>query len=330
MVQNRNDQQGAVMRDKQVDVAGTGFVVLDRIYVDGQPPVEALGGSCGNILLSLAMLSRNVAPVLSLGDDDVGRSMVAEFATAGASIQYIIRRRHVASPVLAQLLDTTSGQHSFSFICPDTDEEFPRHRPIEASQVTSAARAITSCRIFYTDRLSEAIVEAMECASAAGALVYFEPSAIHDREMFCRALAATTILKYSSDRLDGLLPDEGGDDRISIVTHGVEGLEVRHGEGRYFCKSVTAPRVRDTCGSGDMLSVGIIDGLVSNGMIQGCLNVDGVLAGVRAGQRLAAANCAFTGARGLFLRRGAEFARSILDDRVSSDWFAQLELFPDL
>ena len=37
--------------NSHVDVAGTGFTVLDRIYADGDLAGEALGGSCGNVLV---------------------------------------------------------------------------------------------------------------------------------------------------------------------------------------------------------------------------------------------------------------------------------------
>ena len=103
----------------RVDVAGTGFTVLDRVYADGDLADEALGGSCGNVLVSLAMLHRHVAPVLALGDDDAGGRLIDEFVQAGATIQYITRRADVRSPVLAQELNTASGRHDFSFVCPE-------------------------------------------------------------------------------------------------------------------------------------------------------------------------------------------------------------------
>ena len=61
------------MDPSSIEVAGTGFVALDRVYADGAQPFESLGGSCGNVLLSHAMLNRQVAPVLSIGNDPVGR-----------------------------------------------------------------------------------------------------------------------------------------------------------------------------------------------------------------------------------------------------------------
>lgn len=292
-----------------VDVAGTGFTVLDRVY-DGDRPTEALGGSCGNVLLSLAMLDRRVAPVLAFGLDEVGDRLVNTFAEAGADVRYIARRGDIATPLLAQQLDSDSGRHWFTTVCPETQQPFPRYTSIGPADVRCARAVIERCSVFYADRLSDAIVEAMERASEAGALVFFEPSAVDDAELFSRALRVTRILKYASDRLSpDVVERDLGSVAIAIVTHGPEGLEVCQGAVRHWCAAVRADVVRDTCGSGDMVSVGLIDWLLR----RPSWTFSSIFEGVNAGQRLAAVNCGFAGARGVFQRYGADVARAILD-----------------
>lgn len=322
------------MTQRTVDVAGTGFTVLDRIYAEDRKSFEALGGSCGNILISLAMLDRSVVPLLALGCDDVGESLVDEFMQAGAETSYIFRRCDTASPVLAQQLDTDSGQHWFSFICPETEKELPRYRPIEEADVGSAKPVLNACSVFYTDRLSEAIVDAMKTAADAGAVVYFEPSSVDDEVLFEHALKLTTILKFSSERLsDSVAKCSLSKDAIVIVTHGADGLEVRQDAKSVWRRVVPATVVRDTCGSGDMVSVGVIDWILARRSYRFVSwSLEDLLGGIVAGQRLAAANCAFAGARGLFLRHGPDFARMVLDDKLGIT-LSQLELFeyePDL
>lgn len=297
------------------DVVGTGFTVLDRIYADARGvAVEGLGGSCGNVLLSLAMLSRNVAPVLKLGLDEIGGRLVGEFRHAGAETRFIRRHADGQSPVVAQHLDLISGNHTFAFKCPETDEDLPRYEPIQQEDVDLALPIIKNCAVFYTDRLAGAIVEAMEMAAGAGAIVYFEPSDVIDEDLFRRAIAVTTVLKFSIDRLAEIverveLPKRG----ISIVTHGVAGLEVRQGRTRRWCHSHPARAVRDTCGAGDMVSVGVIDWLLARRpQRRSQIDFGELMEGVEAGQRLAAENCAYVGARGLFVEMGAEYARVVL------------------
>jgi len=298
-----------------LDVAGTGFTVLDRIYSIDEPPFEALGGSCGNVLVSLAMLDRTVAPVLSLGNDQVGDDLVSEFAEAGAVTHYIYQHADRASPVLAQQFDRMSGQHSFSFFCPETERAYPRYEPIDREEALRAEAAFETCQVFYTDRISEGILHAMETAAASGAVVYFEPSAVDDFQLFERAVSLASIVKYSADRLDELWSKADlRTGAIAIVTHGADGLDVWQDGRTTHCAATAAPLVKDTCGSGDMVTVGLIDCILGRGASESTPLVDDIIEGIKAGQRLAAANCAYFGARGLFKAHGAAVARRLLDD----------------
>lgn len=302
-----------LQRRDSIDVVGTGFTVLDRLYADGDFTAEALGGSCGNVLVSLAMLRRQVAPVLSLGYDEIGAQLIDEFRLAGANTRYIYQHEGRRSPVLRQELDTLSGQHSFSFICHETLEEYPRYEPIGPAEVQSSLHAFEDCTLFYADRLSPAILDAMERAHLGGAIIYFEPS-IFDGPLFDEALALTSILKYSSDRLGAELDERvAASAAIAIVTHGEDGLEVRHGHERVWSAAIPAAIVMDACGSGDMVSVGLIDWLLARpASVRHSLSIHDLMSGVVAGQRLAAENCGFAGARGLFKHRDAAYVRSLL------------------
>lgn len=307
-----------VNRAAKTGIVGTGFVVLDRVYENNRKAFEALGGSCANVLWSLAMLDREVAPILRLGADDVGELLVAQFRNAGADTRFIARQESLASPILVQFTDTHQGTHSFSFTCPDTNTEFPRYQPIDRQEVEAASAVIEHCAVFYADRLNEAIVSAMEKVSRHNGIVFFEPSAITDRDLFDRAIDCATIIKFSSDRLGReILPALTGKRSIAIMTHGAKGLEVVKGSEHVWSDAVSIPEVKDTSGSGDMVSVGLIDHLVQTGQTAATVTPMAVLKGVRAGQRLAAANCSFLGARGLFEHRSPQFAHSILQEAVN-------------
>ena len=300
-----------------VDVAGTGFTVLDRIYADGDLHDEALGGSCGNVLVSLAMLHRQVAPVLALGDDDAGERLVDEFTQAGAMVSYIARRAGIRSPVLAQELDTASGHHDFSFTCPETQEELPRYQPIDEADLAHALPVLRHCSVFYADRLSDSILEAMRTASAGGAIIYFEPSDFEEGDQFEEALQLASVLKYSEDRLGDRLASRSTE-CVRIVTYGSAGLEVRDDVDTVWCEAISAPAVLDTCGSGDMVSVGVIDWMLTNRSQSARPRAADLIEGIHAGQRLAAENCAYAGARGLFKSRGADYVRGVLSMRYSA------------
>jgi fructokinase len=259
------------------------------------------------------MLHRNVVPLLTLGDDIEGGRLVAEFVRAGAVVDHIHLKSGTRSPIIAQELDTTSGHHDFTFVCPETNEELPRYVPIGESEVALALHVLTQCSVFYTDRLSASILNAMKAARLSGAIVFFEPSDVDHDDMFTEALGLVSILKYSVDRLGEQLADLHYD-CVRIVTHGAAGLEVRHDGNAVWCSAIDAPSVLDTCGSGDMVSVGVIDWMLSSGIRAEQLSASVLIEGIVAGQRLAAENCAFAGARGLFKNCGPNYAREVLGE----------------
>jgi fructokinase len=298
----------------KLDVAGTGFTVLDKIYQDGELADEALGGSCANVLVSLAMLDRHVAPVLRLGDDDEGDLLISEFSDAGAVTEFISRQRGLRSPILSEDIDTASSEHHFSFICKETNTPLPTYEPIGRSEFSNAKPVLSLCSVFFADRLSPTILEAMELAYRSGAVIIFEPSAVDDGDLFIEALRLTTVLKSSADRLDDELNDylEVSSPQVRVTTHGADGLRISDTEDDFWCDAVPATKFRDACGSGDMVTVGMIDWLLTLNLSSKQVSARSILDGVVAGQHLASANCAFEGARGLFRHRGASYARAVL------------------
>jgi fructokinase len=301
-------------------VAGTGLAAVDRIYSDElEKPLEALGGSCGNVLLSLAMLGHPVAPMVTLGNDEQGRFLYDEFAKAGCETRYVFRGGNIGSPVIVEFVDTDRATHRFTSICPETERSFPRWKSIDEWQVRRAKKALRTASVFYTDRVSSAILKAMKAASKSGALVFFEPASA-DHPLFAEALRASSVVKLA-DGTSGarVSPGDLKDDSIVIRTHGHAGLTVSSGALQRFFPSVAAPRLVDTCGAGDMVTTGLLDFILKRWSARDRWSLDDVMDGIRVGQRLAALNCAFAGARGLFFAAGAPYVREILDRGVDDE-----------
>jgi fructokinase len=298
-------------------VAGTGLAAVDRIYADDYAaPTEALGGSCGNVLLSLAMLGHTVFPVVNLGDDDHGRFLFDEFEKAGCETRYVWTASTGSSPVIVEIIDTVTATHRFTSTCPKTSVRFPKWRSIDCYHVHRAAETLKSVSVFYADRVSESIVLAMEEAKKAGALVFFEP-ATADHELFAHAVRCASVIKLSDDSVgESLADDDVAQGTIVIRTHGSRGLTVSNGTLQRHFPSTRAPRLVDTCGSGDMVTTGLLDLILKRWHREGSWKFEDIFDGVAVGQRLAALNCGFTGARGLFQEAGAGRVRAMLDDGV--------------
>lgn len=299
-----------------VDVVGTGFVVLDRIHAD-RSVSEVLGGTCGNVLITLAMLGWSVAPLVRIGDDDEGHRLVEEFREAGAETGLISVREGERTPIVAQYTDVTAGRHRFSFVDEATGTRFPPFSSIAGGDVAKARQMLEGCAAFFADRVSPDILSAMRLAREHGAVVVFEPSEARQAALFREAVALATIVKVSADRIDpAQFRSDRGSGQYAIVTRGCEGTDVRVGDRWMRLPAAAAPALRDTAGAGDMVSVGLLDAVLRADGNDGSLDPAVVIEGVVAGQRLAAANCAFVGARGLLQALGALHSRAVLDGRA--------------
>jgi fructokinase len=326
MVQLRS--QEFVPQSARPAVAGTGLTAVDRIYADNYAaPTEALGGSCGNVLLSLAMLGHTVFPVVNLGDDEYGRFLFDEFEKAGCETRYVSRAHTGSSPVIVEIVDTANATHRFTSTCPQTFVRFPKWRSIDNDHVYRAVETLKSVSVFYADRVSESIVLAMEEAKRSGALVFFEPASADD-EWFVRAARCATVVKLSDETAGKGIADRDFDpEAIVIRTHGALGLTVSNRSVRRHFPSSFAPQVVDTCGSGDMVTTGLLDLVLKRWYREGSWKVEDIFDGIEVGQRLAALNCGFTGARGLFLAVGASHVREMLDqgiDEASTSYVSTL------
>lgn len=324
MLQRKSQRCDKVTAEKGPLIAGTGLTALDRIYAEGrEQPMEALGGSCGNVLASLAMLGHSVAPVVALGDDHQGEFLVREFRRAGCDTRLVFRMPNRGSPIIVEHVDPRSARHWFSFRCPETSTEFPRWHPIADEQVQSALGTIERASVFYVDRLSPSILTAMEAAHQAGAIVFFEPASKGDPGLLRRALTLCTVAKLSDETSGaniGRRDLEASSNLAVIRTHGARGLTANCAGIERFFPAQPAPRLVDTCGSGDMVTTGLIDHLMHTCKGSARLSPDDFFAGIAAGQSLASLNCAFAGARGLFLALGGTRLRSGLDDGLRSDF----------
>jgi sugar/nucleoside kinase (ribokinase family) len=126
-----------------------------------------------------------------------------------------------------------------------------------------------------------------------------------DHELFAQAVGLADVVKYASNRLQpGHIAMTKKWPSLEIQTMGAEGLRFRWraGEPRRQWRKLPATKVamfKDAAGSGDWCSAGIIH-ILAKGGYRGFARVNEarLLHALNCGQRLAALNCAYEGARG--------------------------------
>lgn len=297
----------------QHSCVGTGFIVLDVIRNSaGTTATERrfAGGSCGNVLTILAYFGWDSNAVGRIGDDHVGRELVADLSKWHVNTRLLQVEAGRGTPIIVQenYLDARGRpRHRFSRACPVCGATLPAYRPLLTSEAESIAAKLPTHSVFYFDRVAPGTLELAQRSRARGALVVFEPSGIKDQRLFIECLKTAHIVKYANDRIKGVheivaktkVP-------VEIETLGANGLRLRVRVNRRTgawkqLPAFSAPEMFDAAGAGDWTTAGVIHGLMGRhaSADKAVADAHAVVTATQLGQALAALNCGFEGARGL-------------------------------
>jgi sugar/nucleoside kinase (ribokinase family) len=295
----------------QPKVFGVGMIALDLVMgLDPQQPIRSwAGGTCGNVLSILAYLGWDAFPIARMNGDAASDRVRADLGQWGVHLDFASCGPTADTPIVIQEIRRGRDgkpKHRFSWSCPQCGHWLPGFKPVTKEVVEVVQSALTGTAVFFLDRLSRSTLTLAKQASDRGAVVIFEPSGKANDPMFSEALRISHILKYSEQRLGGIenLTDNNPSILVEIQTLGEKGLKYRHRLGRGLSNwlhldAVKAPKMADSCGSGDWCTAGLISKIATHG--QDDLRKTGpkdLRAALRFGQALAAWNCGFEGARG--------------------------------
>ena len=292
-------------------IFGTGLITLDLIMgPNADSPVQSrVGGTCGNVLTTLAYLGWEAFPVARMNDDPVSRRVKADMKRWGVRLNFSGCSPTSHTPIIVQEIHARLDgvpTHRFSWICPRCGEWLPRFRAITLDAVDIVAPNLQGTAVFFMDRLSPAALKLAEHASSEGAVVMFELSSKVDPKLYTKALGLAHIVKYANERIREAGPamERGSTTLVEIQTLGAKGLRYRHRFDRRVSRWINMEAVPvsylvDSCGAGDWCTAGLLAKAASCG--QATFRNNGAKAihdALRYGQELAAWNCGFEGARG--------------------------------
>jgi fructokinase len=309
-------------------VIGTGLVSLDVVIPDGlaAEPQFLAGGTCGNVLSVLAFLGWQSYPIARLRTDAASKRVATDLRQWGVKLDFVTFDNEGSTPVVIQRI--RSGElgepvHSFSRKCPSCGKFLPWYKAVRVADVASFLERLPKAQVFFFDRTSPGALSLAEQARAAGAIVFFEPSAASNPTHLKEALNLAHIVKVSSDRIE---TNEAvltcTQPKVVIETKGSKGLRVRfvRSKGKRVSRRwhqmppIRVERLRDTAGAGDWCTAGIIHMLGAGGA-EGIedLTLREVQQGIKVGQAMASWACGFDGPRGgMYVADRKAFEKSLL------------------
>jgi sugar/nucleoside kinase (ribokinase family) len=291
-------------------VLGTGFIALDLVVSsDPESPIQSwAGGTCGNVLSILAWLGWEAYPISRLNGDAASIRIRSDLQRWGVHLDLVDCVPTVNAPIIVQeirQLANGDSTHRFSWTCLRCGGWLPSFRPVTRAVVDRVAPYIPGTSVFFFDRVSRGALDVAAQAARSGAVVMFEPSGRGDKGLFREALDLAHIVKYADQRIANLSEGtKSANLRLEIQTLGSAGLRFRLPRDRRDSEwralgPTPIGSVVDACGSGDWCTAGVLSKLATEGISSlEESGVSGIASALMYGQKLAAWNCAFEGARG--------------------------------
>jgi len=296
---------------KRPTVFGTGLIALDLVMgADPESSVQSwAGGTCGNIITILAYLGWKAFPIARMNGDPASDRVRADLRRWGVQLDFTGCTPTSHTPIIIQQIRQAqdgSPNHRFLWSCPRCGQRLPGFKAVTQDAIETVAPSLSGAAVFFMDRLSRAALTLAARASAEGAIVVFEPSGKSDEKLFAEAIQIAHVVKYADQRLAaaGGAMQGGSATQVEVQTLGAEGLRYRHHLGKsisawFHLNAIAAPRLVDTCGSGDWCTAGFLTKVAADGQVglrRG--GAETIRHALRYGQALAAWNCGFEGARG--------------------------------
>lgn len=150
-------------------VIGIGETILDILFRDNQPQAAVPGGSVYNAAISLGRMGINVMFISETGNDRVGEMILQNMHDNGVSTEHVNVFPEGKSPVsLAFLNERNDAEYIFY-------KDYPRQRlEVNMPEITADDIVMIGSYFAITPVLRDKVVELLERARQAGAIIYYD------------------------------------------------------------------------------------------------------------------------------------------------------------
>lgn len=311
-------------------ILGVGLLCLDIIrYADTIH--YCAGGSCGNIISSLAYMGCD-STLLSWPSSDLAYEIINHNLSQVGVKQIFFEESSSLTPRIIENLTFNEDKyysHDFLFCCPNCGKKLPRLKKPRVKDIETLLTSFSDYDVLYYDRISPGIKYLNSKFKHNKKWVIYEPNSSRNQIAFIKNSLTSNIVKFSHEKVSMQLADNlrkvsSDSDIILIVqTMGEQGLRFSYRKrNNQLSKWINIPpqpvsKLIDTVGAGDWCTSGLISSLLSN--TRSCpkwFKKDELVAALQYGQALAAISCSFIGAQGLLYADPSKDEISLFRDRI--------------
>lgn len=244
----------------------------------------------------------------------------------GVNSTYMVKSKDGQTPIIVERIITSKGapKSRFEWRCPICGNRFPKCRQLKRDDLSYLMNGTLAPNVFYTDRVSNAIIDLAKYYKSKGSMVFFEPSTIGNECNFLEMARISDILKYSNDRLKTIgIYKRQIKCPLEIETLGSQGIRYRFrttASARtnwVSQKSFVVKNVTDSVGAGDWCSAGIMQQLFKDGKREmNEIEKDEINRAILYGQALASISCQEEGARGIMYSHDKASVRDEFEELI--------------
>jgi fructokinase len=250
---------------------------VGEILWDLQPHGKQLGGAPGNFAFHVNAQGIPAAPVSAVGEDELGRQLLARLEGKGVSIDHVAVLNDVPTSTVDVELD--AGKPTYTIHEDVAWDRIPMSdRLLEAA---AAARCVCFGSLAQRDARSRETIRQVLDATRPDCLRVFDVNlrqSFYDRDIVDGGLRRATLFKLSDEEVPEVarlldMPDtptafedavfEAYVDLGTIaITRGGEGSTVRRRDGGSSEQPTVKGEVVSTVGAGDSFTAGLVSGLL--------------------------------------------------------------------
>ncbi|MBD5283543.1 MAG: hypothetical protein HDS31_02930 [Bacteroides sp.] len=222
--------------------------------------LEEVGGTCGNVMCSLAHLGWIAQPQVKLIDTEEGHKLAENIASFGCDIRYVSysEKGGFSGMICTHRRCNKTGEHKLGLRSfGPNGSQFRKITELRArDEVPAFLETLAEVPdVYFFDHNEAGPRKIAEELRKRGSLVYYECENSKDWRKFIKSVDIADIVKFSDDNVQDISFADEYKDKLFIQTQGSKGLQFKLRNGNWIhINPIQVSNVVDWEGCGDTIT----------------------------------------------------------------------------